>query len=73
MPPISKKITHPTQFGCVIFYRKKLFYPRAYALGCARSAPIPQARLRRIFSCSRSAIMAINSELVGLPLAEFTV
>ena len=31
--------------------------------------PLP----RLSFNCKRSAIMAMNSELVGLPLAEFTV
>ena len=33
----------------------------------------PHARFFLRCSCSRSAIMAMNSELVGLPLAEFTV
>ena len=34
---------------------------------------VPHARFFLRCSCSRSAIMAMNSELVGLPLAEFTV
>ena len=40
-----------------------------------RAAPCFRFYARPLFmrSCSLSAIMAMNSELVGLPLAEFTV